>query len=473
MNALSAPTIVSVHPDAIPPCYGIDAWIPPEAPCGDSAGLDAADYVARESLPKLVGKSGCAIASASMQLVAACASSPLLTAEAAVAVTGDADATKVDANLTRSILPPEIGAVAHCARLGLNTNGGAAYCTTLLNKRTFMTLAVAGLNRVAMAKELVGQESKDIEAAASRLGIQLVLCDDTSRSDQHGIEATSRCGAVDAVRTADVRSSLDLCKPPQKASLEPAATIPTTVRPAEPSIVPNDVDLCGWSPRLEASVDENGLELSLVLARNSRCRNGSMGCAVVSPSGDVLAVAINSPFWGGFSSPKPPSDVHAEVNAVGSCVRRGVAMGGATVYITMPPCRRCFQLLALSGVRRIVVRQEPNNKDAAEPRAVAERLGISFVVSLDTDERRQQVQRLVSAAKRRRCDEPQAAAEECGVHVADRGVMKVAAVAAAEPATEATVDAKAEIGAAAESCGVMPETAKHTGESNVDSSAAV
>ena len=54
----------------------------------------------------------------------------------------------------------------------------------------------------------------------------------------------------------------------------------------------------------------------------------------------ILAQAINTPLF----SPDA-SDVHAEVNAIATCARRGQATEGATAYITMPPCKNCFMVL--------------------------------------------------------------------------------------------------------------------------------
>ncbi len=55
------------------------------------------------------------------------------------------------------------------------------------------------------------------------------------------------------------------------------------------------------------------------------------------------------------------SDVHAEINAIGQVARRQTAMNsttrGATAYITMPPCKKCFGALYASGISRIVSRR--------------------------------------------------------------------------------------------------------------------
>jgi len=46
--------------------------------------------------------------------------------------------------------------------------------------------------------------------------------------------------------------------------------------------------------------------------------------------------------------------VHAEANAVAQAARRGVAIEGATAYVTMAPCDACAKLLVSAGICRVV-----------------------------------------------------------------------------------------------------------------------
>lgn len=46
--------------------------------------------------------------------------------------------------------------------------------------------------------------------------------------------------------------------------------------------------------------------------------------------------------------------VHAEANAIADAARRGVAIAGATAYVTHAPCRTCAMLLVSAGVVRVV-----------------------------------------------------------------------------------------------------------------------
>ena len=50
--------------------------------------------------------------------------------------------------------------------------------------------------------------------------------------------------------------------------------------------------------------------------------------------------------------------VHAEQNAICQAAKRGVALEGATVYVSMTPCRTCAMLLINIGVKRVVAEKK-------------------------------------------------------------------------------------------------------------------
>jgi len=100
-----------------------------------------------------------------------------------------------------------------------------------------------------------------------------------------------------------------------------------------------------------------------------------MGCVLVLPPGKVVSCNINSGFWE-EDTEQPSSDVHAEVNAVTYCARNGIKTEGATAYITMPPCRRCFTVLVSAGVQRIVTRQAYPKDEKYSIRNVASVRGV-------------------------------------------------------------------------------------------------
>ena len=148
----------------------------------------------------------------------------------------------------------------------------------------------------------------------------------------------------------------------------------------------------GWSWCAEATVDENFLDLAFLVARNSTCKDGHMGCVIVSgvprasdqvhsdvQVGTVTLCTINSSLFGAYRS-----DCHAEANAVAECAARGLVLRGLSVYVTRSPCTACYKLLASAGVRRIIAPQPLASADCI---ASAAALEIECVAVRDTEAR--------------------------------------------------------------------------------------
>lgn len=147
-------------------------------------------------------------------------------------------------------------------------------------------------------------------------------------------------------------------------------------------------DMHGWRPDPSLPDDENYMDAVILITRNSSCPQGGMGCVLVRPSsscrngdhndetvgsrrraedqwqrqlglqrrlyGSVIAASTNAPLF-----TDSDSDVHAEIGALGQASCSGNSTLGTTAYITMPPCKRCFASLVVSGVKRIVSRRSP------------------------------------------------------------------------------------------------------------------
>ena len=156
----------------------------------------------------------------------------------------------------------------------------------------------------------------------------------------------------------------------------------------------------GWAWCADETVDANYLDLAYLVARNSTCKDGHMGCALVgglppgggggggggpggacsaAQQGELLLCTINTPLFGAHRS-----DCHAEANAVAECASRGVATRGLSCYVTRAPCLACYKLLASAGIRRIVA---PQSLDSADCAASARALGIECTAVRDSDAR--------------------------------------------------------------------------------------
>lgn len=144
-------------------------------------------------------------------------------------------------------------------------------------------------------------------------------------------------------------------------------------------------ELHGYRPSAALSDDVNYMDIVMIITRSSTLNQGSMGCLLVNPTctnnshiqqsdlllaSRIIAAATNTSLF------KPDdSDVHAEINAIGHVAKHThLSTLGATAYITMPPCKRCFGALFSVGIKRIVSRRPPD----IQLKAVASNVGIEM-----------------------------------------------------------------------------------------------
>jgi Cytosine/adenosine deaminases len=100
----------------------------------------------------------------------------------------------------------------------------------------------------------------------------------------------------------------------------------------------------------------------MILTRSVNFRQGSMGCVIVKPTVTSEITINDDDFFDaiiGASTNQSlfhenDSDVHAEIATLGKCLQNGNSTRKCTIYITMPPCKRCFGALCMAGISRIV-----------------------------------------------------------------------------------------------------------------------
>ena len=108
--------------------------------------------------------------------------------------------------------------------------------------------------------------------------------------------------------------------------------------------------------------DEYFMRLAEVVATRATCNRKHVGAVVVRDR-TVLATGYNGSVRGlehcddaghEMNEGHCVRTVHAESNAVAQAAKNGVALDGATIYVTASPCYICFKLLANSGIKEIV-----------------------------------------------------------------------------------------------------------------------
>lgn len=161
------------------------------------------------------------------------------------------------------------------------------------------------------------------------------------------------------------------------------------------------------------SDDENYMDIVFLITRSSvDGQQGHMGAIVVRPSiqhqhpqnqhqrrifRGILGAATNLPLFGEKNC---TSDIHAEISALGEACQSGQSTQGCTMYITIPPCKRCFAALVAFGITRIVTRQ-------VSPRIIHETASkhAMAVVNFDRDTNRRQMERINKLVNKDRTDE--------------------------------------------------------------------
>eukprot|EP00934_Nitzschia_sp_Nitz4_P000254 Nitzschia sp. Nitz4//scaffold46_size129759//121862//122569//NITZ4_003526-RA/size129759-processed-gene-0.211-mRNA-1//1//CDS//3329552670//254//frame0 len=181
----------------------------------------------------------------------------------------------------------------------------------------------------------------------------------------------------------------------------------------------SNFDLHGWVPNPDLEDDENYMDIVFLITRSTSAQGqqGHMGSLIVRPSNletdissppsvdetnqkgrhatrlltNVLGAATNTPLFG---TQEVTSDIHAEIAALGQACQAGHSSTGCTVYITIPPCKRCFAALVAFGITRVVTRQAA----PASIRETALRRGMSMEHFSPQQNRRQmeRINRLVN-----------------------------------------------------------------------------
>mmetsp|Transcript_20721 Transcript_20721/g.66693 ORF Transcript_20721/g.66693 Transcript_20721/m.66693 type:complete len:163 (-) Transcript_20721:1708-2196(-) len=125
---------------------------------------------------------------------------------------------------------------------------------------------------------------------------------------------------------------------------------------ASPSFLASVKALCGGLDSKEArlSWEEYFGSLALLASARSPCHRLHVGCVIVRDN-RVLSMGYNGFFAGAphdsiVADGHEQATVHAEQNAIAHAARTGVALAGATAYVTHYPCVNCFKALVAAGI---------------------------------------------------------------------------------------------------------------------------
>ena len=98
---------------------------------------------------------------------------------------------------------------------------------------------------------------------------------------------------------------------------------------------------------------------AFLFARKSKAVRAQVGAVLVTKSGVILpgvngtAAGTDNACEDEFGKTKIET-IHAELNCLIKAAKEGVSVQGATVYVTMSPCRHCAALMIQSGIKEVV-----------------------------------------------------------------------------------------------------------------------
>ena len=109
--------------------------------------------------------------------------------------------------------------------------------------------------------------------------------------------------------------------------------------------------------------DRRYMNLAYEWAQSSHCVRNKVGALIIkdtrfisdgyngTPTGfpNICENANNETEW---------YVLHAEANAILKCARYGQSCEGATLYITLSPCKECSKLIFQSGIKKVVYDEE-------------------------------------------------------------------------------------------------------------------
>lgn len=114
------------------------------------------------------------------------------------------------------------------------------------------------------------------------------------------------------------------------------------------------------------SWDQTWVSMVKIISRRSKDPRTQVGAIAVSPDNrqattgyNGFPIAIEDTIKRWESPTKYDFVVHAEENAI---LNSPVRLDGWTLYVTIPPCKRCAPKIVQAGIRRVVYIREPSSE---------------------------------------------------------------------------------------------------------------
>ena len=125
-------------------------------------------------------------------------------------------------------------------------------------------------------------------------------------------------------------------------------------------------------------VDGVFINIAKEIGTLSHCQRAKVGAVLVN-NGNIISFGYNGTPSGLDNKCEDrdvtkPNVIHAEMAAILKAARSGYAVEGATLYLTLSPCKECAKLILQSGVNKVVYLEE--YRDDAGIRFLKDFIGI-------------------------------------------------------------------------------------------------
>lgn len=112
------------------------------------------------------------------------------------------------------------------------------------------------------------------------------------------------------------------------------------------------------------------INIAKEIANLSHCQRAKVG-AVLVKNGNIVSFGYNG-------TPAKMDNccerdgvtksevIHAEMNAILKAAKSGLSVDGATMYLTLSPCKECAKLILQSGIREVIYDEEYRDRSGIE-----------------------------------------------------------------------------------------------------------
>ena len=118
------------------------------------------------------------------------------------------------------------------------------------------------------------------------------------------------------------------------------------------------------------SWDQYFFEILNAVSKRATCDRGRAGCVIVKNNQILVTGYVGSPIGfphcddvghqikkviheDGSISEHCVRTIHCEQNAICQAAKRGIPLDGATIYVSMTPCRVCAMMLINCGIKEV------------------------------------------------------------------------------------------------------------------------